>query len=208
MKAKIIALAVALAMPVSAASAATIQYTGVVSSGGGIFPIKIGDPFSMSYSFDPAQPNVFSASFFTPGLAGSGANSINSADCNPPGVSCSARLSFTTGSSFSQSASLNARIVNISISSALSFDFPVGDITEAFAYRGTGIGSGSYNLGTTVGGANLGLRIDTVSVNGAPVPTPLPAALPLFAAGLGILGVAGWRKKRKACGSSAPKGCV
>jgi hypothetical protein len=29
-------------------------------------------------------------------------------------------------------------------------------------------------------------------------PTPLPAALPLFAGGLGALGVLGWRKKRKA----------
>jgi hypothetical protein len=29
-------------------------------------------------------------------------------------------------------------------------------------------------------------------------PTPLPAALPLFATGLGALGLLGWRKKRKA----------
>ena len=28
--------------------------------------------------------------------------------------------------------------------------------------------------------------------------TPLPAALPLFATGLGALGVLGWRRKRKA----------
>jgi hypothetical protein len=31
-----------------------------------------------------------------------------------------------------------------------------------------------------------------------PVATPLPAALPLFAGGLGALGVLGWRRKRKA----------
>jgi len=29
---------------------------------------------------------------------------------------------------------------------------------------------------------------------------PLPAALPLFATGLGALGLLGWRKKRKALG--------
>jgi hypothetical protein len=28
--------------------------------------------------------------------------------------------------------------------------------------------------------------------------TPLPAALPLFATGLGALGLLGWRRKRKA----------
>ena len=32
---------------------------------------------------------------------------------------------------------------------------------------------------------------------GAAVPTPLPAALPLFATGLGGLGLLGWRRKRK-----------
>ena len=34
---------------------------------------------------------------------------------------------------------------------------------------------------------------------GAPIPgTPLPAALPLFAGGLGVMGLFGWRRKRKA----------
>jgi hypothetical protein len=31
------------------------------------------------------------------------------------------------------------------------------------------------------------------------VATPLPAALPLFAGGLGVIGVVGWRRKRKIC---------
>jgi hypothetical protein len=35
--------------------------------------------------------------------------------------------------------------------------------------------------------------LDDVSVTA----TPLPAALPLFATGLGALGLLGWRKKRK-----------
>jgi hypothetical protein len=44
-----------------------------------------------------------------------------------------------------------------------------------------------------VGGINDGL--DDVSVEAAT--TPLPAALPLFAAGLGALGLVGWRRKWK-----------
>ena len=32
----------------------------------------------------------------------------------------------------------------------------------------------------------------------APAPTPIPAALPLFGTGLGMIGLLGWRRKRKA----------
>ena len=54
------------------------------------------------------------------------------------------------------------------------------------------------------------LRIGTDIVGGIQVPTfnaafsldgvatPLPGALPLFATGLGVLGLLGWRRKRKA----------
>jgi plastocyanin len=42
-----------------------------------------------------------------------------------------------------------------------------------------------------------GSSIDVVT------PTPLPAALPLFASGLGALGLLGWRRKRKASAIAA-----
>jgi hypothetical protein len=35
------------------------------------------------------------------------------------------------------------------------------------------------------------------------VVTPLPAALPLFATGLGVMGLLGWRRRRKAAMSAA-----
>jgi hypothetical protein len=43
--------------------------------------------------------------------------------------------------------------------------------------------------------------INPLPANGAaitPASTPLPAALPLFASGLGVMGLFGWRRKRKA----------
>jgi hypothetical protein len=39
---------------------------------------------------------------------------------------------------------------------------------------------------------------DTIRVDFAGSPVPLPAALPLFAAGLGAMGFMGWRRKRRA----------
>lgn len=41
-------------------------------------------------------------------------------------------------------------------------------------------------------------KVDNVVVGGTLSQTPLPAALPLFAGGLGTLGALGWRRKRKA----------
>ena len=38
-----------------------------------------------------------------------------------------------------------------------------------------------------------------------PSPTPLPAALPLFATGLGAMGLFGWRRKRKNTAAMRPK---
>jgi hypothetical protein len=48
-----------------------------------------------------------------------------------------------------------------------------------------------------------GIVQSDVSLGGSPVTTPLPAALPLFSAGLGALGLLGWRRKRKAVALAA-----
>ena len=47
-----------------------------------------------------------------------------------------------------------------------------------------------FNIHTTINGGG--------EIRGQLAPVPLPAALPLFATGLGVLGVLGWRRKRKA----------
>ena len=46
-------------------------------------------------------------------------------------------------------------------------------------------------------------QVSTVSNFISPSPVPLPAALPLFATGLGAMGLFGWRKKRKAAAALA-----
>ncbi len=101
-------------------------------------------------------------------------------------------------------------------------DAGFGDITKParILFTINNVFSSSYNLMTSIGpitGTALfssGFPITAGeliinSVAGAPLPdatfsavgfqsaTPLPAALPLFATGLGALGLLGWRRKRK-----------
>jgi hypothetical protein len=52
--------------------------------------------------------------------------------------------------------------------------------------------------GRVLGGDSSDMQIVSGDTINAPVNTPLPAALPLFATGLGGLGLLGWRRKRKA----------
>lgn len=56
---------------------------------------------------------------------------------------------------------------------------------------------------TTFMSASNGFSPGTWSVSDPPSNTPLPAALPLFAGGLGALGLLGWRRKRKAAALAA-----
>ncbi|MGH7100283.1 MAG: PEP-CTERM sorting domain-containing protein, partial [Stellaceae bacterium] len=45
--------------------------------------------------------------------------------------------------------------------------------------------------------------VQTFTLGNTQLTTPLPAALPLFASGLGAMGLFGWRKKRKAAAVAA-----
>ena len=58
-------------------------------------------------------------------------------------------------------------------------------------------------FGTPQGTDDEGWGINSVTVSGIVAATPLPAAFPLFASGLGALGLIGWRRKRKASARAA-----
>ena len=71
----------------------------------------------------------------------------------------------------------------------ISSDLPLASYIVGFLNEGT---DAAPNWIAT---ANSGAIFETRS---PPLATPLPAALPLFATGLGALGLLGWRRKRKA----------
>jgi|HubBroStandDraft_6_1064221.scaffolds.fasta_scaffold712716_2 hypothetical protein len=75
----------------------------------------------------------------------------------------------------------------------ISFDFATDTFTAGYGGLTEFIPPDVLFLGANFSGSG------TFSVT----PTPLPAALPLFATGLGALGLFGWRRKRTASGTLA-----
>jgi|SRR5215472_100294 len=83
-----------------------------------------------------------------------------------------------TGSSAHQPA-IPFSLTDISLTAGMTIDFVVDSL-----------GDQSNDV--------VGLQADISSGSGTAAATPLPAALPLFASGLGAMGLLGWRRKRKA----------
>ena len=96
-------------------------------------------------------------------------------------------------------------------SGSLAFTFDDGSSVPGLVFGGTTVGSYdtfSQTIATTIGNSYT-LQFDSEGFNtpngffaeasdASAAETPLPAALPLFATGLGALGLLGWRRKRKA----------
>ena len=70
-------------------------------------------------------------------------------------------------------------------------------VANAFGFVGFVNTSGEIRAINIIGPGSTYEAIDDVSLGTASLVTPLPAALPLFASGLGALGLLGWRRKRK-----------
>jgi hypothetical protein len=81
--------------------------------------------------------------------------------------------------------------------------FPSSASTQVY---GTGVGGVLTGAFEVIYAEVSGLPADLIvtNISGSPLSTvPLPAALPLFASGLGALGLLGWRRKRKAAALAA-----
>jgi hypothetical protein len=94
------------------------------------------------------------------------------------------------GVQFSGNASdvqfLNGNFFNATFSDA------VGTSPSRFDLQTSGVYAFFYDDETQVADGSITSTLDP------PAPTPLPAALPLFAGGLGAMGLLGWHRKRKA----------
>jgi hypothetical protein len=78
-----------------------------------------------------------------------------------------------------------------------------GSATATIQTTNSGDSTTSLGPTTLVSASNSGAPGTWSASNSAASATPLPAALPLFAGGLGALGLLGWRRKRKAAALAA-----
>jgi hypothetical protein len=198
MKTKFLRLVAVLAIfgIVSPASAVTITltFTGVTVVG--------GDAYTAVYVFDPAKttnnaanhlpptPNYFdiivptSATLTLNGITFPGAESGEIIICS---------VCVGANSTVMEVAAVSGDLTNILYALRTPNQFPASlDLPLNFSViSNTTGGQGSR-------GQLSGVALMPLSVNVSTSETPLPAALPLFASGLGALGLLGWRSRRRA----------
>jgi hypothetical protein len=142
---------------------------------------------SPTITFSNFTPDTFTGSNttagnFTVGSVGPFLYGVTAPGSGPDGQSFNFDLTATSG--------LTLLNVGEAFSSFMRFfaaDLcPVSAVATQCDTDATTGGSVTFYAYTLRGGSN------------SPEPTPLPAALPLFATGLGALGLLGWRRKRKA----------
>jgi hypothetical protein len=184
-----------LSAPAQAAFVETLDQVGsnVVASGSGsidLASLMLGGGGMVTAQITPAFANISSGpATLTPYSSYSG---------------ISGPTSFGSGFT-SVAASGSGDIVEV-VGSASLLDLPSGYVSGALlsntsAYTSTtlsllGVTPGTYEWtwGTGATADSFTLEIGT---------TPLPAALPLFATGLGAMGLFGWRRKRKTAAIAA-----
>ncbi len=176
-----------------------IRGGAVVSVFIGVFAILGGS----SPSYAQLPPSIISNTFSTP--------ENTSLTVNAPGVAEGAtdpadisfyELGSPSKGSFSGRTTITTPTGNFcpcsftgTTDGSFTYD-PPADFTGTvfFIVQGALTDPPQYNGGGSFDGTNA--VTDSIVVTGAPA-TPLPAALPLFATGLGALGLLGWRRKRK-----------
>ena len=130
------------------------------------------------------------------------AESLGQVFCTQAGTGCGGAS--TVGNSFTVNLAAGPVEFGFTFGPTLTDTLLNGDVSDAGAYL-VQIGNGTSANAGPGQVAYLGLSdrpypvtdVDFQDLTVSIQETPLPAALPLFAGGLGALGLLGWRRKRK-----------
>ena len=195
------AIALLLSFPANAASVSklvTFDASGITAFLNPPVPV---DPVTGSFdiTFDPTQNYTDAAGITSPSINiavnyswvfnydSTTGNLTVGGDYGSAGAGCGPPV--TNAGCVQISPPTNDFILDVS-----AFLMPAQSFSAFYYVQTTGFYGGTDN---NVGGTR------TLDVVDAPSQTPLPAALPLFATGLGGLRLLGWRRKRKKAGAVA-----
>jgi len=200
------------------AEAATVSgvYTGeIIQTSDPAFPyLSLGDTYRIQFSYDTTVPDSDPDS-----ATGRYENAVSGSVVFSNGYN----LSFTGGSIYvgNDVDPGDSDFLNFGAFATITSNFPTGlytvggmtwtlvDLSRSVldsdalpsAYLSAALfdpGPGGFQIGFP------GIGRPGAGFNGTLSSAPIPAALPLFAAALGGLGLLGWRRKRRAAGEAAP----
>ena len=158
----------------------------------------------------PANALTFHFSFTDPGVAGTVQGIVSGLLDNQASPALSVQVTSAAGGfgvgEYVGNPVSNSFTVNAGVITVVNF-VSLGGLNSTPAVICCSLGMGSFGLNLASAGLtnsagflfqdSAGLAFTLVSE------TPLPAALPLFAGGLGALGLIGWRRKKKAAAVAA-----
>jgi len=176
---------------VVATGSGAIDLTGLGPSGSesifvsGFLQANIGD---LTVGGGPGTVDLYLGKIFGPASFGSGSTGhfASSGSLNPVGIS----MAQGPGNIFDEIVVPHGYVSDTVLSDSSTF--------SNATFAGLGVTPGVY-VWTWGTGADQSFTLEV----GSQVATPLPAALPLFATGFAFAGLLGWRRKRRAAGTTA-----
>jgi hypothetical protein len=166
--------------------------------------LMVAGPLILGSAASASTMYTYTGNPFTAGATGSvsGEFTVSSPlGSNFNGAVTPTQFSFSGGQFSLDSSSSPAYVFDIQTSGAGAIIAWFIGISNGLTSIATNNFGDSANMGFSFGGNSF--SPGTWSVSDSPSATPLPAALPLFAGGLGALGFFGWRERRKLKASAA-----
>jgi hypothetical protein len=200
MRVRLLGAAALLALVSTAAEAATLQFDFGSNSPGGFFVANTATDTIVDWYI--SSGNLLGGGDYTHYAGGPSQNSY------PVGTAALDCQTFCVASFTTQGSGASSGLVTLTLSFAevfldSSWDGPWPQSASILELHSRGVPAVGDIAATGVW-QGVGVIYRTVLVADPPIPeTPLPAALPLFATGLGALGLLGWRRKRKGAALAA-----
>jgi hypothetical protein len=175
--------------PAASPSPQTIIYPQATFTGG----VILGNATNFPAQSFATSPNIYGTAWF-----GTNLSSTLTIAINPTFPTNEISFPLFNGRLVSQSYTVSAFDVSNNLLTSLDFLNIPSTTSGGFAIVDlVALGIVTVTISPdSIPGGDWDFAVDSIALNQSLRPVPLPGALPLFATGLGVLGLFGWRRKR------------